>query len=122
MIFKSKDWYLYGFCLLRNDYRFFKLTRIKDLFISTETFICEVSEPPKTRMENKNYNTVSVSLKFSPQAAFRVYDEFTDSVTTDEENNLYVTTALPDNEFVYSYPSPSEILLKCLLRHISERL
>lgn len=31
LIFKSKDWYLYGFCLLRNDYRFFKLTRIKDL-------------------------------------------------------------------------------------------
>ena len=27
LIFKSNDWYLYGFCLLRNDYRFFKLTR-----------------------------------------------------------------------------------------------
>lgn len=24
LIFKSKDWYLYGFCLLRNDYRFFQ--------------------------------------------------------------------------------------------------
>lgn len=28
LVFKSKDWYLYGFCLIRNDYRFFKLTRI----------------------------------------------------------------------------------------------
>ena len=46
---------------------------------------------------------VSVKLKFSPQAAFRVYDEFTDSVTTDCENNLYVTTNLPDNEVMYSY-------------------
>ena len=103
LIFKSKDWYLYGFCLLRNDYRFFKLTRIKDLVISPETFIREVLQPPKTRMENKNFNTVSVTLKFSPQVAFRVYDEFTDSVTTDSENNLYVTTKLPDNEFVYNY-------------------
>lgn len=103
LIFKSKDWYLYGFCLLRNDYRFFKLTRIKDLVISPETFIREVSQTPKTRMENKNYDTVSVTLKFSPQVAFRVYDEFTDSVTTDSENNLYVTTKLPDNEFVYNY-------------------
>ena len=54
-------------------------------------------------MENKNFNTVSVTLKFSPQVAFRVYDEFTDSVTTDSENNLYVTTKLPDDEFVYNY-------------------
>lgn len=29
LVFKSKDWYLYGFCRLRNDFRFFKLTRIK---------------------------------------------------------------------------------------------
>lgn len=103
LIFKSRDWYLYGFCLVRKDYRFFKLTRIKDLVISTETFVREVSEPPKTRIENQNENTVSITLKFFPQAAFRVYDEFTDSVTTDGENNLYVTTALPDNEFIYNY-------------------
>lgn len=103
LIFKSKDWYLYGFCLLRNDYRFFKLTRIKHLAISHETFMREVPEPPKTRMESKNYNMVSVTLKFSPQAAFRVYDEFTDCITTDSKNNLYVIAKLPDNEFVYNY-------------------
>ena len=103
LIFKSKDWYLYGFCLLRNDYRLFKLTRMKDLLISTETFTREISEPPKVKMEIPNYNMVSVKLKFSPQAAFRVYDEFTDRVTTDSENNLYVTTNLPDNETMYSY-------------------
>ena len=30
LIFKGNDWYLYGFCLLRNDYRFFKLGSVKD--------------------------------------------------------------------------------------------
>lgn len=103
LIFKSRDWYLYGFCLLRNDYRFLKLTRIKDLVISSETFIREVSEPPKAKMEMRNYHTVAVTLKFSPEIAFRVYDEFTDSVTTDQENNLYVTASLPDHDILYSY-------------------
>lgn len=103
LIFKSKDWYLYAYCLLRDDYRFFKLTRIKDLVISAETFTPSASEPPKLRMENKNDRTVSVSLKFSPRAAFRVYDEFADRVTTDAENNLYVTADLPDHEFIYQY-------------------
>lgn len=103
LIFKSRDWYLYGFCLLRNDYRFFKLTRIKDLVISSETFIREISEPPKAKMEMKNYNTVTVTMKFFPKVAFRVYDEFTNSVTTDQEGNLYVTASLPDHDILYSY-------------------
>lgn len=102
-IFKSKDWYLYSFCLLRNDYRFFKLTRMKDLVIADETFIQKISNIPKIKAEIQKHNTVSVNLKFSPQVAFRVYDEFTDSVTTDCENNLYVTANLPDNEIMYSY-------------------
>lgn len=34
---------------------------------------------------------------------FRVYDEFTDKVTEDEQGNLYVQTELPDNEMLYSY-------------------
>lgn len=54
-------------------------------------------------MENLDHRTVSVSLKFSPCAAFRVYDEFSDSVISDAENNLYVTTDLPDHEFIYQY-------------------
>ena len=47
LIFKNKDWYLYGFCLLRNDFRFFKLTRIKDLEISSDTFRRAVENIPK---------------------------------------------------------------------------
>lgn len=103
LIFKGNDWYLYGFCLLRNDYRFFKLTRIKDLVISAETFIRDVSDLPKNKMEIPYYNTVSVTLKFSPQVAFRVYDEFAENITTDGENNLYVTADLPDHQVLYHY-------------------
>jgi predicted DNA-binding transcriptional regulator YafY len=103
LIFKSNNWYLYGFCLVRNDYRFFKLTRIRDLVISAETFTREGSEVPKAKLELPRYDTVSVTLKFSPQVAFRVYDEFADSVTADGENHLYVTAELPDHEILYSY-------------------
>jgi hypothetical protein len=46
----------------------------------------EASEPPEIKMDMHNYKTVSVALKFSSQAAFRVYDEFIDCVTADLEN------------------------------------
>ena len=38
LLFKSQDWYLYAFCLLRNDFRYFKLSRIRNLEIHTEKF------------------------------------------------------------------------------------
>ena len=103
LIFKNKDWYLYGFCLLRNDFRFFKLTRIKDLEISSDTFIREVKSSHEIETVIKNKNFIHAKLKFSPKVAFRVYDEFTDNVSKDNQGNLYVNIDLPDNETLFSY-------------------
>lgn len=103
LLFKNKDWYLYGFCLLRNDFRFFKLTRIKDLIISSDTFVREVENIPEIETTIKNDNMIPAKLKFSPQVAFRVYDEFTDNVSKDNQGNLYVNIDLRDNETLFSY-------------------
>ena len=102
LVFKSKSWYLYSFCLLRNDYRFFKLTRIKELEMLSETFTQDFT-PTKIEKQIQAENTVAVKLKFDRQAAFRVYDEFTDNITEDSQGNLYVQIDLPDNEVLYSY-------------------
>lgn len=102
LVFKSKDWYLYSFCLSKNDYRFFKLTRLKELEILSETFKHDsVSIEIEKRI--KNEKTIYTKLKFDKRMAFRIYDEFTDKVTEDEQGNLYVQTELPDNEMLYSY-------------------
>lgn len=103
LVFKSKDWYLYGFCRLRNDFRFFKLTRIKNLILCEETFVRDVPVSLPTETSLKDGHLISVELKFSPEAAFRVYDEFTDGVTTDHQGNLYVSADLPDNGILFSY-------------------
>ena len=121
LIFKNKDWYLYGFCLLRNDFRFFKLTRIKDLEISSDTFRRAVENIPKVETVIKNKNFIHAKLKFSPKVAFRVYDEFTDDVSKDNQGNLYVNIDLPDNETLFSYilsfGDNIEILEPDYLRH-----
>ncbi len=103
LIFKNKDWYLYGFCLLRNDFRFFKLTRIKELKILSDTFKHEVKNIPEIETVIKHNNFIPAKLKFSPKAAFRVYDEFTDKISKDNQGNLYVNIDLPDNETLFSY-------------------
>lgn len=102
LVFKSKDWYLYAFCLLRNDYRFFKLTRIRQVEMLSDTFTQDFT-PIKIEKQIHIEKTITVKLKFDRRIAFRVYDEFTDNITEDTQGNLYVQVNLPDNEILYSY-------------------
>lgn len=103
LIFKSKDWYLYGFCRLRKELRFFKLTRIKELSLCKEHFVREVPAGFSLNAQVKAEKLASVRLKFSPGAAFRVYDEFAGGIAEDGQGNLYVTADLPEGEVLYSY-------------------
>lgn len=103
LVFKSKAWYLYGYCLQRNDYRFFKLTRMKRIQIQDERYSGDIEVPQVVIKQTGAEATVRVTLRFDKNMAFRVYDEFTDDVTEDESGYLYVHTLLPDNEMLYSY-------------------
>lgn len=103
LVFKSKGWYLYGFCLIRNDYRFFKLTRIKEMEIQAEVYSREIPSTCSIGKQMDIQNAITVTLKFDQDMAFRVYDEFAEGVTEDKQGNLYVRTNLPDSDTLYSY-------------------
>ncbi|MBO1308035.1 YafY family transcriptional regulator [Enterococcus sp. 669A] len=48
LIFKNRDWYLQAFCQLRQDFRLFKLLRIRELEVAAPA---EVREELQTRMK-----------------------------------------------------------------------
>ena len=102
LVFKSKAWYVYGFCMLRNDYRLFKLTRIEQLKITEEQFT-PPEVMPKVDTFIKQENLITVTLKFDNQVAFRVYDEFSRDCITEENDFLVVKTLFPNNDVFYSY-------------------
>lgn len=102
LLFKGQDWYLYAFCLLRNDFRYFKLSRIKNLEVSDATFE-EDFEGVILKKEMRYENLVRIKLKFAPHVAFRVYDEFSTAITKDDQGNLYTEIELPKDYNLYHY-------------------
>lgn len=102
LLFKGQDWYLYAFCLLRNDFRYFKLSRIKNLEVSDATFE-EDFEGVILKKEMRYENLVRIKLKFAPHVAFRVYDELSTAVTKDDQGNLYTEIELPKDYNLYQY-------------------
>lgn len=101
LLFKGWDWYVYTFCLLRNEIRYFKLSRIRDLKILDENF--EESFEDVVLIKKMEYkDTVHVKLKFDRKVAFRVYDEM-GYIKEDEEGNLYAEIELPNDYNLYNY-------------------
>ena len=101
LLFKEQDWYLYAFCLLRNDFRYFKLSRIRDLEVLAINYE-DNFENEVLKKELKYENIVNIKLKFDKSVAFRVYDEFK-AIVEDKKGNLYVEMKIPNNYKLYNY-------------------
>ncbi|WP_110933953.1 helix-turn-helix transcriptional regulator [Paenibacillus bouchesdurhonensis] len=104
LIFKGQNWYIYGFCRLKNDFRMFKVTRIKNPTCSEETFIREMpmdiwNDPP-----DFNRRVVKLVLKIEASMAYRVYDEFDQNgITKNPDGSFVVKVSYIEDEWVYGY-------------------
>lgn len=100
--FKDKSWYLISYCRLKEDYRIFKIARIKEIKILEEHFEREL---PKEKKEEKyNFKNISLELEISKEMAYRVYDEFeNEEISKKEDGNFIVNVEYPENEWVYGY-------------------
>ena len=102
LIFKSQDWYLYALCLLRNDFRYFKLSRIKNLEIHEEKFE-DSFDDVILKKEIPNNHKVRIKVKFNRKVAIRVYDELNGEITEDDDGNLYTEIEIPNDYNLYNY-------------------
>lgn len=102
LYFKGQSWYMYGYCKIRNDYRFFKLRRIKDLYISKENFNIKV---PINIMKEDNIfkdELITLKMKISSKMAYRVYDEFENFKQLDD-GSFMASIEYPKGEWIFSY-------------------
>lgn len=100
--FKDKSWYLISYCRNKQDYRIFKIARIKEMKILEEHFEREL---PKEKKEEKyKFKSILLELEISIEMAYRVYDEFeNEEIIKKEDDNFIVKVEYPDNEWVYGY-------------------
>ena len=127
LVFKSKAWYLQAFCLLRGDYRTFKVNRMISVEIAGEPFDrASFSMPKPEEIEPRPYECVLLELVFEPFAAARVYDEFDiDSIEPSDGGGLHVLTRYPDGEYLYdmlaSFGSAVEVVQPAEVREKLEQ-
>lgn len=105
LCFKDQAWYLYAYCCLREDYRFFKLKRISKLTVMDTHFEPENVGKVLTQSSRdyaQNVKTVRVTLEISQDMAFRAYEELTNLSVTDQ-GTLVCTMDVTDENWLISY-------------------
>lgn len=102
LVFKGAAWYLYGFCKMREDYRFFKIRRIDKLSVTDEHFDLEMTN---SIFDGQKFDTnlyIKAKFKVSAKMAFRVYDEI-NSYVIDDNGNFIFDLYLPDINTICTY-------------------
>ena len=104
LIFQWSSWYVWGFCVKRQDYRLFKLTRMTELKCTDENFVKrDIPEYECDKLRHTN-GEISATVRFNKSVKWRIVDEFgTENFTEDENGNVILTFTWSDKLSFYSY-------------------
>lgn len=116
LVFKKNAWYLQGFCPDKKDYRTFKLTRLREASVLPGRFedaylpplLDKAEAPPASPASCRDRippeYILSLCLRFSPEAAYRVHDEFEpEEIKRNGDGSFTVKVSYPETDWVYGY-------------------
>ena len=102
LYFKGQSLYMYGYCKIRDDYRFFKLRRIKDLCISKETFNIKFLKNIMKKDNIYEGKFIILKMRISSKMAYRVYDEF-ENFQQLQDGSFIVEIKYPKGQWIFNY-------------------
>ncbi|GKU77527.1 YafY family protein [Paenibacillus sp. L3-i20] len=105
LLWKVKHWYLQAFCLDRNDFRTFKLLRMKNLETMTATFIRKPVPSLEYRVDegwHDSNNMATLTLHIH-NSATHIAEEYFDIEDLEplSKGDWLVKTTLPENDWLY---------------------
>lgn len=104
LLYKDKAWYLYAFCLLSNDWRLFRITRIKNCVTTNIHFEAKEKDSPHIWPPPESMGTlIDIELTFPHEVGYRLYDLLDDSSIFHEQDRIRVSLTLPENEWLYDF-------------------
>lgn len=125
LVFKWSSWYVWGFCVDKQDFRLFKLNRMSEIEQTGECFKVReygVPEPPSAVFMKLK---VCAKVLFEPEAKWRLIDDFgIDSFKEQPDGKLLFIFDFMDADNLFnwllSFGSQAELLEPVELRRLFE--
>lgn len=105
LVFKKQRWYIIAYCNKRNDYRTFRISRIKNTTLTDKLFNrndYNIENYIISSYEMKNTQTITLTL--NAKALYRVTEEFNLSmINKDNHQNIIVTFESEIDDWISNY-------------------
>lgn len=104
LVFQWSDWYVWGYCTQRDDYRMFKLTRITKLTLTDEKNSDRIVPEYICKKLWDNIGGIEAVVKFDNSVKWRIVDEFgVDSLKYNENGDIIVAITWSNISALYQY-------------------
>ena len=104
IVFKWTSWYVYGWCLKREDYRLFKLNRMDNVLISDTEFECRNVPLPDMSAELLYPRNIKVKALFDRDMKWRLVEEFgTDCYSESSDGKILFSADYSDMDNLVSW-------------------
>jgi len=101
LIYKDFNWYLLGFCALRNEFRLFKVTRFSECTVLEERFVRQPFDPRKWLSSGVDTRPCTkMTLQFTLSSLFKVKELFALPLIDVRDNAIYVEISVPFDEWI----------------------
>ncbi|WP_339222088.1 YafY family protein [Paenibacillus sp. FSL H8-0332] len=127
LVLKGQFWYLYGFCQDRQDFRLFKLLRMKALVKENRHYIRQdipLTELPWSSSWKEPQNLTPVTLRFTPEGKHLAEEYFDcETLERDDTGGYTITLQYPENDWLYGFLLGFGTVLEVLgPEHVRRRL
>lgn len=105
LLLREEDWYIQGFCLMRQDFRTFKILRMKNLRVDEQVFEprpfpAEYSKPTKFNDET----LTKVKLRVHENVVDKIISRFGEECLSQENTDYYIAQVyMPVNNLSINY-------------------
>lgn len=104
LVFKSHTWYILGYCHSNQELRVFRLSRMRHISITPETFDMELPKNYSMNCEDKERGEFpTIKLKFSSEIAHKIYDHFQESQVSLKGGSYIVEVQYELNNWLFHY-------------------
>ncbi len=93
LVFKWSSWYVWGWCMLRKDFRLFKLNRMDTLVKEKQEFLTRQAPVPDLSVQKIFPGKIRVKALFSNDSKWRLVEEFGMHCFTEREDGTLLFTA-----------------------------
>lgn len=103
LVFQWSSWYLWAYCMEREDYRLFKLNRMTELADTGDLFETRVWVPYQMEEEPVFFNSIPMSAVFSPSVKWRLIEEYGMDSFVEEDEGLVFQNSFAGKEELFNW-------------------